>query len=413
MTMRAPPDAGRDEPNAVKRQSYLWILGAITLGMAALALLTPDAAPMVHALIGHYAWVLTVYVALLFVLLWRVPSALRYVELAVYWTMFPIFLVNLAMGLQVAADAAEQERLLYSFTVRSPIVIVWSFLTFGARRGLAVASAFVVATVAVFTTVTGTGATTTQEVRISFAIFVGSTIVFVGALYTFARLLERQITARASAEAAAEYALKDVLTGLPNRVALEARFDHSRASLRRTGGMLAVCFVDLDDFKRINDTYGHEVGDDVLRRFSERIHGTVRATDTVARMGGDEFVVLAAVADEAQAGVLAERLATANAAPYELRPPLAHAPATVPAPPNAYPEVVLGASLGVALYPRDGDDIQALLRSADAAMYGVKRRSKSGASVPAVPAVPAVEVRTAAHDPAPRSTSMPAPPPGD
>ena len=122
-----------------------------------------------------------------------------------------------------------------------------------------------------------------------------------------------------AADALAHQATHDPLTGLPNRLLFLDRLDHALARSRRTGDKLAVLFLDLDDFKLVNDTLGHEAGDQLLLAMTERLQAAVRTGDTVARFGGDEFVVLCeeVVSDEVALEV-ADRLALACARPVPL-----------------------------------------------------------------------------------------------
>jgi diguanylate cyclase (GGDEF)-like protein len=148
----------------------------------------------------------------------------------------------------------------------------------------------------------------------------------------------------------------DHLTGLPNRGYISRMIDGSITSRRKSG--FALFFVDLDRFKGINDRYGHMVGDKVLREAAERLRIAVCKTATVARAGGDEFIVLQAGSESTSATILAEAILAAFAQPFEI------------AGANGG---TIGVSVGVAFYPRDGHDGESLLRAADAALYRVKR----------------------------------------
>ena len=156
-------------------------------------------------------------------------------------------------------------------------------------------------------------------------------------------------------------AFHDSLTGLPNRALFEDRLRRALVRLRRSGGFAAVMFVDLDDFKTVNDGLGHAAGDELLRATARRLEDTLRTQDTAARLGGDEFAVLLEdLVDEAEALAIAERVRCA------LEPPL-----TV-----AGHQVTPSASIGVACPgPQDGAD--ELLRNADVAMYAAKGRGKA------------------------------------
>jgi diguanylate cyclase len=150
----------------------------------------------------------------------------------------------------------------------------------------------------------------------------------------------------------------DALTQLPNRMLLRDRFVQAAAVAKRHGARMGVLFADLDGFKRINDQHGHAVGDQALCAAARAMESALRASDTVSRHGGDEFVVLLSHLDSpADAGVIAHHLAWALAR--------AHGPRGAALP--------MSASLGVAIYPDDGDDLETLIAHADAAMYRNKR----------------------------------------
>ncbi len=155
----------------------------------------------------------------------------------------------------------------------------------------------------------------------------------------------------------------DPLTGLPNRRLLMDRIEQALARARREGGGVAVMMIDLDDFKSVNDRFGHPAGDELLRLVARRLREALRDTDTVARMGGDEFAVVAAGLNATgDALVLARKL---------------HARATAPARLEAG-ETVVGIGIGVALFPADGATAVDLLKRADLALYAVKRRQRGG-----------------------------------
>lgn len=154
----------------------------------------------------------------------------------------------------------------------------------------------------------------------------------------------------------------DPLTGLPNRTLLTDRLRQAMAQNRRRRRILAVCFLDLDGFKAINDTRGHAVGDRVLAEVGRRLQGVVRAGDTVARIGGDEFVILFGdLAGEAELASGLGRVLELVAEAYDT---------------GAGP-AELSASIGVALFPRDDTDAETLLQHADRAMYDAKREGRN------------------------------------
>ena len=154
----------------------------------------------------------------------------------------------------------------------------------------------------------------------------------------------------------------DQLTGLPNRLYLAAYLPGAIEEAKRSGSMLAVLFLDLDRFKHINDSRGHETGDKLLKAVAQRIRVTMRSEDIVVRMGGDEFiVVLRTVRNTDQVSEAAGRVTEAMSAPVIVdgRP------------------LVTTASIGVSLYPRDGADMGELLRHSDTAMYQAKDRGRN------------------------------------
>ena len=154
----------------------------------------------------------------------------------------------------------------------------------------------------------------------------------------------------------------DQLTGLPNRVLLGDRIAQGIAQASRQGYFLALVFMDLDNFKYINDSLGHAAGDELLKVVAQRLTGCLRSSDTVARLGGDEFVLV--INDHYRTSSvisLLERVLKDIGRPVMLNGREFH----------------VGASLGVAMYPSDGDDAQILLKHADVAMYAAKDRGRN------------------------------------
>jgi len=155
----------------------------------------------------------------------------------------------------------------------------------------------------------------------------------------------------------------DHLTGLPNRNLLNDRMNHALARIRRHGGRMAVLFVDLDKFKPINDTLGHEAGDVVLKEVAVRLMSCVRSSDTVARVGGDEFVVVTEeITRQPEAALVARKIIDALARPITV----GEANCTV------------GASIGIAVFPDDGYTMEEVCKAADIAMYRVKHSGRNG-----------------------------------
>lgn len=171
------------------------------------------------------------------------------------------------------------------------------------------------------------------------------------------------ITERKAYEAQiAHHAQHDPLTGLPNRELMRDRLQQAIGVAQRHGRRLAVVFLDLDHFKDVNDTLGHVAGDALIRRVAERLVGCMRRSDTVARVGGDEFVVLSTEIDKPDAiPSLVQRILRQVVTPQQIEDR----------------EISVTCSIGVALYPEHGDDADALLKHADAAMYEAKRSGRN------------------------------------
>ena len=174
-------------------------------------------------------------------------------------------------------------------------------------------------------------------------------------LYPLLRRVTRRL--RRQVEEIEHQAMHDSLTGLPNRVLFRDRLEQALLGAKRRPGEVAVMFLDLDRFKEVNDTLGHESGDTLLREVGQRLAHSLRAGDTVARLGGDEFAVLATGLDDADdALVVARKLRQAVEWPFTLR--------------GLTLEVE--ASIGIAIFPEHGTDADTLLRHADVAMYQSK-----------------------------------------
>jgi diguanylate cyclase (GGDEF)-like protein len=154
----------------------------------------------------------------------------------------------------------------------------------------------------------------------------------------------------------------DALTGLPNRYAMEQQLSRAMSQARRRGSVLAVGMIDLDDFKPVNDTWGHSAGDRLLQELSLRLQSHLRASDLLARLGGDEFIIMIEDLDEQcaiqQLDELLTRVHQAVEQPFDLGPGQ---------------RAVVGMSMGLALYPRDAEDADVLMHQADSAMYQAKQ----------------------------------------
>ncbi|MBK7813194.1 MAG: diguanylate cyclase [Rhodocyclaceae bacterium] len=172
-------------------------------------------------------------------------------------------------------------------------------------------------------------------------------------------VIVRDITFRKQARERMEFlALHDALTQLPNRLYLDEYMERTLALARRQHNAVALFFIDLDDFKQINDTLGHQAGDEVLRETAQRLRAAVRESDLVARLGGDEFlVVLTNIESERDTERIANSVLAAMQPPVLLKRQLV----------TALP------SIGIAMYPEHGDSMDALIRCADTAMYQAKQ----------------------------------------
>ena len=169
-------------------------------------------------------------------------------------------------------------------------------------------------------------------------------------------------TARAVSLQLSHRAAHDMLTDLPNRMLLNDRLSQAIASAQRQRHRLAVLFLDLDRFKQINDTLGHEIGDGLLQSVAKRLVESVRRSDTVSRQGGDEFVLLLSRVDEAEdAAASVQKVIKALAAPLDVDGHRLH----------------VTASIGLSMYPDDGQDADTLIRNADVAMYRAKERGRN------------------------------------
>jgi diguanylate cyclase (GGDEF)-like protein/PAS domain S-box-containing protein len=183
----------------------------------------------------------------------------------------------------------------------------------------------------------------------------GATVRFVSVFHDITELRRKDEHIR-------HQAFHDALTGLPNRALFQERLHHALERSKRDGNRLSVAFIDLDGFKNVNDTLGHDVGDVLLQGVANRIRARLRrGIDTVARLGGDEFVLLMEYLQETDlCASLAGEIIADISRPFELG---SH-------------KVRVGASMGMAFYPEDGDSVQELMKCADTAMYAAKTAGK-------------------------------------
>ncbi len=154
----------------------------------------------------------------------------------------------------------------------------------------------------------------------------------------------------------------DTLTGLPNRSLFMDRLEHGYKKAKRVDSKIALLFIDLDRFKYVNDSLGHDAGDRLLRDVADRLVECVRDSDTVARLGGDEFTVLLSdVKSSSSVSRVANNIIASLARPFDLD----------------RQEIIISPSIGISLFPEDGDDIATLLKNADAAMYSAKAAGRN------------------------------------
>jgi diguanylate cyclase (GGDEF)-like protein len=192
----------------------------------------------------------------------------------------------------------------------------------------------------------------------------GTTLVGLQYMSLLATVLSQFQRRLLDAEAKAlDMAFVDPLTGLNNKRYMNTLFDHALLLATRPHHLVAVFYIDLDNFKPINDSAGHHVGDQVLKEIAARIKGIVRSTDICARVGGDEFIVIGTqLENESQAFEVAKKLLAQLMKPVEIGT-------------HSY---TLGASIGISIYPHHSRDLSQLIQCADTAMYRVKRNGKSG-----------------------------------
>lgn len=175
--------------------------------------------------------------------------------------------------------------------------------------------------------------------------------------------LANEIATRKQAEERIQYlASHDVLTGLPSRLLLRDRLEIAIKTAERNQAKLAILFIDLDGFKAVNDNFGHKAGDSLLEEIATRLKAVVRQSDTVARIGGDEFIVLSnGIHSDADAATVAGKILASIGQPVSLGEQYA----------------TVGGSIGISIFPDHGNDIEKLIAYADAAMYDIKKTGKN------------------------------------
>ena len=358
---RLPLQLPSDEAGA-RRAFYLAATGFCVFSGVLLSLFEPE-----FAWFGDFYGTLVPLAlaaqAALALLLWARPGSLRFVERALFGVGVGYNLAVLVRILYIGLDENIQDYV-NAYSTFSPLVYVWAFLVFG-RRGLRSALLFMAGALALAAPYLLGLTPARADYDMIRALILGVPTVggiFLVILYALTHFLERNVQARVSAEAEARLAYLDPLTGLPNRL----RFDQSLAEAveraGREGESFTLAFIDLDGFKAVNDTLGHAAGDALLKGVAARLGEPLRASDTLARIAGDEFaVILPTTASPAAAERVAKRLLGALEAPFTLSGASYRA----------------SASMGFALYlpPATPD---ALLAQADRAMYVAKRGGRNG-----------------------------------
>lgn len=297
----------------------------------------------------------------LVVLAW--PRALRAAITVAVGATGTFFVAKLALLLFALPHGVDPQHELTETFFWVPTVYLLSFLLPEGRGGRALAAAFTGIVLGMSVAFIAVPALHGGRWGLVYAISEMNLANCVELALTFALIGLKESYGRASAERrmAERFARQDLLTGLPNRRALEDDLERFIAASGQ--GRAAVLFLDLDGFKVINDTLGHEAGDALLRLVADRLHGAMREGDMVARMSGDEFVVVAmGLRARAEAGDIARRIFAALSQPFSLNGS----------------ELGVTVSVGIAFLPDDGRDARTLLRHADSAMYRVKRSGKNG-----------------------------------
>lgn len=342
----------------IRRRAYLAGLLIGTPSVVATWVVRGTGSPF----IGKAYPVLAVFLVVLAWGLWsrRLPVTMAEKVVVVVVTTF--FLAHVAVIMHTSADlAVARSELLESGFPNVSLLFMFAYLAFDTRTALTVSLAIYTA----FLTIIGTRLLPELTVGgqdLSAVVGYASGLAFLGAavalLYALAQVKEQLAETRSTAEALDAIAHTDPLTGVANRRRLHLTLEQQLMNAARSDGDLAVILLDVDDFKRINDEYGHHTGDDVLRAIASTIQRGLRATDLLGRWGGEEFLILAPRTGAAPAHELAERCRAMLAAQH------------------LEPVGSVTASFGVAVrWP--GDTSDALLKRADDATYEAKRAGRN------------------------------------
>ncbi len=307
----------------------------------------------------------TLLVALELLLAFR-RNALTIVVLAIIAGASTFFFLKLGWLLFLAPPSTVLQAQFTETLFWIPVVYLLSFILEEARLGQQVVRIFtggMIALAAVYSVPSILAGTVQWGIVYALTELNLANTVFLALTSAFIRFKENYTRTRARMEEAEKHAYNDALTGLANRIRLDGELDRRIARARETGGRIAVLYLDVDGFKVVNDTLGHEAGDELLRSVSRRLSEQLGPNDLMARMSGDEFVIVLEDVDSPQAAVFAARkLQAALVTPFDLQELSHH----------------VSASIGICLYPDDAPDGPTLLRHADSAMYRVKRSGKNG-----------------------------------
>ncbi len=293
-------------------------------------------------------------------------KALTFVVMAVIAGASTFFFLKLGWLLFFAPPGTDLQAQFTETLFWIPVVYLLSFILTEARLGQIVVRAFTVGMVvlaAVFTIPTVfVGDVNWGVVYALIEVNLANTVFF-ALTSNFIRYKESQTRTRARMEEAERHAYHDALTGLANRMRLDNELERRLAVAKEHHSRVAVLYLDVDGFKVVNDTLGHEAGDELLRSASRRLQQELGPNDLMARMSGDEFVIVLDDVESPQVAMFAARkLQAALVTPFELHGLSHH----------------VSASIGICLYPDDAPDGATLLRHADSAMYRVKRSGKNG-----------------------------------
>jgi diguanylate cyclase len=368
-----PRPASRPSPipsspqEALERKWQRVILLAMPLGMLSTLLAIP-----LEQLSGQWIPYDSLYIFLLFgfviaqVFLAFRFSSLRTVILSLVSGASLFFLGKLVYTLFFVPDTLLAHKQVGESFYWIPVIYLLCFLIPGVRGGwLATAFTILYLLTSSLYALTSLGAMSAEKWGILFMLLQANAVNIVQLMLSFAfiSLKTRYTRTKEQVEALEEVLHTDTLTGLPNRLKLQQLLGEALQTARQNNEVLAVLFIDVDRFKLINDTLGHSAGDALLGHVAKRLSEVVRDGDFVARISGDEFVIIAHALDKASTvRVIAQRIMASLSAPFEV----------------AGQTLSVTVSIGAALFPDDAEDAEALIRHADSAMYKVKKRGKNG-----------------------------------